>query len=96
MGDRVNQAPSPLGSFIEHHGSPAAQSFVEAQVDRNFFGPTAMRKKGFRFSQLGLVFGVPAYFVINQAGQVVERGNGSRYPATLPPILARLRSEKSL
>lgn len=65
----------------------ASANVIEARVRRDFFGDQVMRKKGFRFSELGLVFGLPAYFVIDAAGRLAGSGNGSRYPATLDGLL---------
>lgn len=63
---------------------------VDARVQRAYFGEQVMRKKGFRFSELGLVFGIPAYFVIDAAGRLTNSGNGSRFPSEIDAILSRL------
>ena len=63
---------------------------IDARVDAAYFGENIMRKKGFHFSQLGLVFGVPAYFLLDAKGEIAASGNGSRYPAVLAEQLARL------
>lgn len=63
---------------------------VDTRVQRAFFGDEVMRKKGFRFSQLGLVFGIPAYFVLDSQGRVIASGNGSRYPASLDHRLSSM------
>ena len=70
--------------------SPARTNLLDTRVDRTFFGDTVMRKKGFRFSELGLVFGIPAYFVLDAQGRVIDSGNGSRYPTALETLLPSL------
>ena len=58
-------------------------NIIDTRVQRSFFGDEVLRKKGFRFSQLGLVFGIPAYFVMDSQGRLIASGNGSRYPTSL-------------
>ena len=67
-------------------------NIVDARVRRSFFGDEVMRKKGFRFSQLGLVFAMPAYFVLDAQGVIRHIGNGSRFPAQIAQILRELPS----
>lgn len=66
---------------------------IDTRVDRAFFGDQVMRDKAFRFSQLGLVFGIPAYFLLDAEGRVRVSGNGSRYVPTLDEQLSALLSQ---
>lgn len=66
---------------------------IDTRVDRAYFGDKVMRDKAFRFSQLGLVFGIPAYFLLDAEGRVQASGNGSRYVPTLDEQLSVLRSQ---
>ena len=66
----------------------------DAKVSRTFFGDETMRKKGFRFSGLGLVFAVPAYFILDAQGALRNSGNGSRFISQLAQTLRDLPSAK--
>ena len=68
-------------------GTSLPANLIQTRVDADHFGPEIMRKKRFDFAQLGLVFGVPVYYLIDGSGRVVARGNGSRYPETLAQLL---------
>lgn len=82
--------------FVNTDTSPKALSVVvpgnvvDARVDAASFGPEIMRKRAFRFVELGLVFGIPAYYVIDATGVVRHAGNGSRFAAALPGLLKGL------
>ena len=65
----------------------APGNVIDSRVARTYFGAEVMRKKGFRFSELGLVFAIPAYFVIDPNGNLLASGNGSRYPALIADLL---------
>jgi thiol-disulfide isomerase/thioredoxin len=62
--------------------SPTAlpPNITDTRVSRASFDDQAMRKKDFRFAELGLVFGIPQYFLLDPAGRIETSGNGSRYP----------------
>lgn len=61
---------------------------LQTRVDDAFFGAERMRRKRFEFPELGLVFGIPAYFLIDPVGRISARGNGSRYPPALASLLS--------
>lgn len=67
--------------------APLPPNVFDGRVDDAFFGAKAMRGKDFRFSELGLAFGVPAYYVLDAGGFVVLRGNGSRFVPTVGDTL---------
>lgn len=76
---------------------PAKTFFFEGSTDRldlypdpGVFGPQAFRQKAFRMAGLGLVFGVPAYYLVDSDGFVVAQGNGSRYADQLVDRVAGL------
>jgi thiol-disulfide isomerase/thioredoxin len=69
-------------------GTNLPANLIETRVDAEYFGPEVMRKKRFDFAQLGLIFGVPAYYLVDGSGRIMARGNGSRYPEALAQLLA--------
>lgn len=66
---------------------------IETRVSESYFDGESRRKKRFVFSQLGLVFGIPAYFLLDANGRIAAQGNGSRYPERLAEALDALRQE---
>jgi thiol-disulfide isomerase/thioredoxin len=68
-------------------GATRPSNVTDTRVDEQHFGAGVMRKKRFDFPQLGLVFAVPAYYLINADGTIAARGNGSRFIATLAQLI---------
>ena len=68
-------------------------NIIDTRVNRAYFGDRVMRDKAFRFSQLGLVFGIPAYFLLDAEGRIRASGNGSRYVPALDEQLSALLSK---
>lgn len=79
----TDQPPASLSEVV-------TANVLDLRVDSAFFGADTMRRKGFRFSELGLVFGVPAYYLLDAEGRIRARGNGSRYVPTLEDALRPL------
>jgi thiol-disulfide isomerase/thioredoxin len=67
--------------------TPLPDNIIDAFLSPAFFDEKTLRRKRFRFSELGLVFGVPAYFVLDAEGRITTTGNGGRYPEELATIL---------